>query len=157
MSDRIQNNRMSSTQSRRVLVVANEVLASATVCTLIKRIAGSATVMIVAPALNGRLAFWASADSHARRDAEERLETCLALLRGDRIAAVGRVGDANPVLAVEDALRLFPADEIIVATHPETRSNWLAHNIARRVRERSGQPVHHVVVDSSLGREYVAA
>jgi hypothetical protein len=148
---------MTAARSRRILVVANETLASDTVCLLIKRVADGASVLIVAPALTSRLAFWASADSGARRDAEERLEACLAVLRRDRIDAVGRIGDANPLLAVEDALRLFPADEIVVATHPEPRSNWLAHNIVHRVRERVAVPVHHVVVDASLGREYVAA
>jgi hypothetical protein len=148
---------MNGARSRRVLVVANETLASDTVCALIKRVAGSATVLIVAPALTSRLAFWASADGGARRDAEARLAACLRIVRDDGIDAVGRVGDANPLLAVEDALRLFAADEIIVATHPESRSNWLAHNIVRRVRERVESPVHHVVVDASLGREYTAA
>jgi hypothetical protein len=148
---------MSAARPHRVLVVANETLASDTVCALIERVADGASVLIVAPALTSRLAFWASADIGARRDAEERLDACLAILRRSRIDAAGRVGDANPLLAVEDALRLFPADEIIVATHPESRSNWLAHNIVLRVRERVDRPVHHVVVDTSLGREYVAA
>jgi hypothetical protein len=148
---------MSVVHSRRILVVANEALAGDTVCDLIKQIAGHATVLIVAPALTSRSAFWASSDGRARRDAEERLAASLAILRQERIDAVGRVGDANPVLAVEDALRVFAADEIIVATHPEARSNWLAHNVVRRVRERVRKPVHHIVVDSSIGRDFLIA
>jgi hypothetical protein len=51
------------------------------------------------------------------------------------------------VQAVEDALRTFGADEIIVSTHPLGRSNWLEAKVVERVRERFDVPVTHVVVD----------
>jgi hypothetical protein len=155
MTDRIQSEGRSSS---RVLLIANETVATDTVRMLIRRMAASsATVLVVAPALTSRIAFWTTSDGDARRHAERRLESCLTALSDDSIDAYGRVGDANPLLAVEDALRMFPADMIIVATHPEGRSNWLAHNIVERVRERFVLPVHHVVVDVRLGREELAA
>jgi hypothetical protein len=48
-------------------------------------------------------------------------------------------------------------DEIIVATHPEERSNWLAHDLVGRARERFELPVVHVVVDLLHHRDHVAA
>ena len=89
-------------------------------------------VLVVAPALNGRLAHWSSDDRRARREAEQRLEVCLQSLRATGLVANSRVGDADPLLAIEDALRIFPANEILIATHPEGRSNWLARNIVGR-------------------------
>jgi GABA permease len=51
------------------------------------------------------------------------------------------------VQAVEDALRSFPADEIVLSTHPPGRSNWLERGVVVAVRERFDVPVTHVVVD----------
>ncbi len=141
---------------RRILVVANETLASNVVTTLIEQTASRAEVLVIAPALASRLAFWASDDCASRRAAEERLAQCLARLRRGGVDADGRVGDANPVLAAEDALCVFAADEIVVVTHPEGRSNWLAHNVVERVRARAARPVHHVVADTVHGLEYLA-
>jgi hypothetical protein len=57
--------------------------------------------------------------------------------------------------ATADALRTFAADEILVATHPEARSHWLAHDLVARARLRFDAPVLHVVVDLDGRREYL--
>ena len=142
----------SCSERRRILFVANETLASDLVVGLVERHASEADVLVVAPALQGRLAFWTSAEAAPRRAAEARLARCLALLREAGVAAEGLVGDADPLLAIEDALRLFAADEIVIATHPERRSNWLARNIVRRAGERFWHPIHHVVVETQPAR-----
>jgi hypothetical protein len=59
----------------------------------------------------------------------------------------GDIGDADPVQAMEDALRRFPADEAIISTHPPGRSTWLERGVVERSRERFPLPVSHVVVD----------
>ena len=56
------------------------------------------------------------------------------------------IGDADPLQAALDALALFPADEIVVATHPEGRSNWLACRLVERLCETCDLPVLHVTV-----------
>jgi hypothetical protein len=64
------------------------------------------------------------------------------------IGATGEIGDANPVLAVEDLMRrgeMF--DEIIVSTLPAGVSRWLAGNVVRRLRTHTGLPVTHVVAE----------
>ena len=48
---------------------------------------------------------------------------------------------------MEDALRTFGADEIVISTHPEGRSNWLERGVVSSARERYAVPIHHVVVD----------
>ena len=73
-----------------------------------------ARVHVVAPALVGPLDWLASADDDAQRQAEVRVldaEWTLA----DQAEVEGEAGDVDPVQAVEDALRTFPADEILLA------------------------------------------
>jgi GABA permease len=148
-----------STVPRRILVVANETAAGAVLPEAVDAIAagGAPEVLVVAPALNSRLAHWTSNEDGARRAAESRLACCLDGHAAAGLEAEGCVGDADPLRAVEDALRLFPADHVVVATHPEGRSNWLARDVVERARDRFGLPVVHIVVDLAAAREYVAA
>jgi GNAT superfamily N-acetyltransferase len=137
---------------RQILVIANETVESDVLRNVLPQ---SARVLIVAPALNSRLRHWVSDEDEARAAAEERLGRCLARLRADGVAAAGAVGDADPLQAIEDALHVFDADAIVVATHPPARSNWLARDLVGRVRRRFDRPVVHVVVDSARREEYV--
>src|SRR4051794_35412813 len=106
-----------TTTQRRILVLANETVASDLLQRVIEFAAGEegADVLVVAPALTTRLACWASDDARPRREAEERLTICLASLRASGLDAEGYVGDADPLVAAADALELFGADEIVVA------------------------------------------
>ena len=61
--------------------------------------------------------------------------------------ATGQLGDQDPIQALDDALRVFEADEIVISTHPPARSNWLEKQIVRKARESYSVPVTHVVVD----------
>jgi hypothetical protein len=106
-----------------------------------------AEVLVVTPALNSPLRHWASDEDDARAAAGERLEASLARLRALGIEAHGAVGDADPLQAIEDALRTFGADEIVLSTHPEGRSHWLERGVVEKARERFIVPLTHVVVD----------
>ena len=72
-------------------------------------------LLVVAPAVNSRLRRWASDEDRARRGAAERLSVHLAQLERRGLHAEGRVGDADSLLAIGDALATFPADEIVIA------------------------------------------
>jgi hypothetical protein len=56
---------------------------------------------------------------------------------------------------MEDALRTFGADEIIISTHHEGRSHWLERGIVEKARERFAVPITHVVVDLDREQEEV--
>ena len=151
---------MSTARIHRILVVANETSAGRTLHTTIRARApdpGAVRVLLVAPALNSRLRHWLSDEDDARRVAEERLRRSLDRLDEAEIRAEGVVGDADPLQAIDDALRGFRADEIVIATHPEGRSNWLARGFVERARRRYSQPIIHVIVDNAQGVERVAA
>jgi GABA permease len=145
------------TFARRVLVIANETAESRVLLEALQlRAEGEQLqVLVVAPALNSRLQHWVSDHDGARNAAEERLERCLARLRDCGIEAHGWVGDADPLLAIEDALRFFPASEVVISTHPEERSNWLARNVVDRARNAFPLTVVHVVIDTARGEEYL--
>jgi hypothetical protein len=140
---------------RRILVVANETVAGAELRDAIAQAASphGAQVLVVAPALNTKVRHWASDEDRARAEAQERLDTSVARLSSDGIDVRGEVGDSDPLQAIEDALRTFGADEIIVSTHPEGRSNWLERGVVASARQRFAVPITHVVVDLEAGRE----
>ena len=103
-------------------------------------------VLVVAPALNSRLRHWLSDEDEARRDAEGRLSRCVEQLRLSGYAAEGMIGDSDPVQAIDDALALFEADVVVIATHPQGRSNWLARDLVERARRRFRLPIVHSVI-----------
>ena len=139
---------------RRILVVANETVGGETLREEIRRhSAGVAEhVLVVCPALNSPLRHWMSDEDPAREKAQRRLDHSLARLREAGVEAEGKVGDSDPLQAMEDAMRTFGADEIIISTHPEGRSNWLERGVVAAARERFALPITHVVVDLQAER-----
>ncbi len=133
----------------RILVVANETVGGDELLTEIRRRAEGvrAQVLVVCPALNSPLKHWVSDDDQARTAAQQRLEASLATMHEAGIEARGEIGDSDPLQAIEDAIRTFAPDELIVSTHPEGRSNWLERGIVDATRERFAITVTHVVVD----------
>jgi nucleotide-binding universal stress UspA family protein len=109
-------------------------------------------VLVIAPALGSRTARW-TGDDHAYRDAEEHLEVTLEALDELRVEARGHVGAHDPLQAVEDGLREFPADEIVLAVHPAGRTNWLEEGVADDARSRYPCPVRVVTVGGGDGIE----
>jgi hypothetical protein len=142
---------------RRILVVANETVGGHTLRSMIleKSLDVREEVLVVTPALNSPLRHWVSDEDDARAAAQERLNASLAKLAEAGVQARGEVGDGDPLQAMEDALRTFGADEIIISTHPEGRSNWLERGVVEKARERFAVPITHVVVDLEREREEV--
>jgi nucleotide-binding universal stress UspA family protein len=151
--------RRSRENERRILVVANETVGGERLREEIRsRSEGyEEQVFVVCPALNSPLRHWASDEDGARLQAQERLNASLARLRELGVDAKGEIGDAEPLQAMEDAMRLFGADEIIISTHPEGRSHWLEKGIVAGARERFAVPITHVVVDLEAESEDVQA
>jgi hypothetical protein len=142
---------------RRILVIANETVGGRTLREMIRERSEGvrAEILVVTPALNSPLRHWASDEDNARAAAQERLEASLRQLASAGLRARGEVGDGDPLQAIEDALRTFGADEIILSTHPEGRSNWLEQGVVAKSRERFAVPITHVVVDLEAEREVV--
>ncbi len=134
----------------RLLVVANETVGGDALRAEIRnRCRGRKTeILVLTPALAAsRSAHWASDIDEAIELARQRME--LSLIEIDRLGlrAKGEVGDSDPNVAIEDALRVFPADEILISTHPAERSRWLEGGVVDRAQAEVELPVTHVVVD----------
>lgn len=134
----------------RVLVLSNQTVGGRALLAEIKnRSRGRrGEILLVTPALTGsRAAHWASDVDPAMEEARQRMELSLQALEEAGLRASGQVGDPDPNVALEDALRVFAADEVIIAAHPPERSRWLEHGVVERAREETDLPVTHVVVD----------
>jgi len=136
------------TAARRILVIANETCRGERLLDEIRGRAGDdGDVLVVAPALTKRLRFLVSDIDGGIHEAEARVRESVGALQGLGVSARGEVGDCDPLMAIEDALATFPADEIIISTHPAGRSNWLEKRVPGRAEERFSVPITHVVVD----------
>jgi GABA permease len=141
-----------SRQINRILVVANRTCPCPTLVDEIARRACDTPtdVLVVAPALNSRLRHWVSDVDAASEHARVRLEIAIAELRERGVSARGEVGDANPVLAIADALAAFPASEIVIATHPPGESNWLERGLIEKVTAGFDLPFVHLTSEYGL-------
>jgi hypothetical protein len=134
-----------------VLVVANETLTGGELVSAIRRRAeqGRIRVLVVAPVTQPRQGYVVYRDSR-RAAAGRRLDRTLSAFREAGIPAHGVVVEDDPLTAVKDVLASEHVDEIVVSTHPETKSGWLRKNLLEEIRRvADGRPVEHVVVDEA--------
>jgi hypothetical protein len=135
---------------RRYLIVANQTLDSKELLDWLEQLVaeGPCELHVVVPATPGREQLvWT--EGGARAIARRRLTTALTTFRQLPALVGGEVGDANPVLAVHDALRQGHApDGIIVVTLPTSLSRWLRHDLPRRIERSTGLPVRAIVATS---------
>jgi hypothetical protein len=143
----------------RLLVVANQTVGGRALLTEIaSRGRGRTTeILVLTPALAGsRTAHWTNDTDEAMELARQRMELSLQAIEEAGMKARGTVGDSDPNVAIEDALAHFPADEIIISTHPPDRSRWLEHGVVKRAQEEIPLPVTHVIVDLEAERAAAA-
>jgi hypothetical protein len=150
-----------SSVPHRILVVANETVGGRALIDAVKKHAEDAhgrgepfSVTVICPQNQPKSGYVIYEDS-VRSAAENRLATTLAQLREVGIEADGEIMDPDPYSATMDAIGAYGADQVIVSTHPDTRSGWLRRDLVDRLRDASGLPVEHVVVDLDADREHV--
>ena len=142
------------TKPARILVVATEELIGEDLAKLLAEhgAKGEARVRVVAPAVTD------SPLKHVMGDvddaivvAEERLEHSLEALRAEGIDVDGEIGDADPVVAIGDAVAEFPADELLIVTHPESEAVWMESDLFERAKREFELPVTHVTLERRDG------
>ena len=134
-----------------VLVVADEGCSGAALAQLLaEELTGrEAEVLVVAPALVSAVRYLDSDVDRARARAAARLEETVAALRAAGVTARGEIGSERPLEAIADALAVFLADEIVVATPPPERTNWLEQGVVERARELYEAPIRHLTVEGA--------
>jgi hypothetical protein len=132
----------------KLLVVANETVVGKPLIDAVRARAekGPVQVHVICPQNQPR-AGWVGYGEEARWAAENRLKATLARLSEAGIQADGAIEDPDPYTAIMDELGRTDYDEIIISTHPETRSGWLRRDLIERVKQATRRPVEHVVVD----------
>jgi hypothetical protein len=118
-------------RERNVLVVALDAAVPTDVA--------ATNALVVAPAFNSWLRRWLSDEDGARRRAEELATVVAGRLERSGAHAEGRAGDADPLLAIADALSTFAADEIVITAEPG-RSSRAVEELGSRVRDRFALP-----------------
>jgi hypothetical protein len=139
----------------RLLVLAAETLSGADLRGEIRRHAGGreARVRVVVPALvDSKFKHAMGEVDEAIQEASGRLDDELEQAREAGLDIEGQVGDSDPIIAIEDAMQTFPADEILVVTHDERHAHWLEADLFERAKERFEPPLTHVVVEGEGAR-----
>jgi hypothetical protein len=140
--------------AKKILSLVSEaVSADALKSAVGEQAAEEAEVLVVAPALNTRTRFFlADPDPAIERAEQVQEETVERLDEAGVDAAAGPPGEADPLLALQDALATYDADEIVLFTHAGGDQNWQEEGVVDQAKERFAElPVRHVVVD--LDRE----
>ncbi len=135
--------------ARRLLVVATAPVDEETIRGEVRRHSGDeeAEVRVVAPAAElSPLQWLANEEDDARAQAEQRAEETAAAADPEAARVETSVGDPDPVQAIEDMLRDFPADELIVVTRRDDEATFLEKDAGEGALERFGLPVTHLTV-----------
>jgi nucleotide-binding universal stress UspA family protein len=106
-----------------------------------------AEVMVVAPALQtSGLKFWLSDADDAIARADEVRRESIERLGDAGVSASGDTGESDPEEAIEDALKTFDADRIVLFTHQGEDQRYREDLDDRELAERFGRPVDHAAV-----------
>ena len=135
--------------ARRLLVVTTAPVEGESLREQVRRHSGDedAEVRVVATASDLSPLDWlASDEDEARAEAADRVGEVGRAVAPDAPVET-EVGDADPVQAIEDALRTFPADELLLVTRREDEAGWLEEGTAGEALARFSLPVTHLVVD----------
>ncbi len=101
-----------------------------------------AEVMVVAPALHkNALRFWVSDADEAISKADDVRHQSVEQLGADGVSASGDTGESDPDEAIEDALKTFPADRILIFTHPDSEQRYKEDVDPDELQQRFGVPV----------------
>jgi hypothetical protein len=141
---------------RNVLVVTTVLADEADLGRELRGLLGGeeAVVRVVAPAAKLSWLDWLTNDEdRARAQARHAAERTAEAIGGDAQVRIDRTSqDSDAAQAVEDALRNFRADEIVVLTRPGEDASWLEEEAVRASFERFGVPVKHVALpDEAAG------
>ena len=132
---------------RHVLVVAERTLVGEELRQLLQPQPGVVVELdVLSPVMASRTHQWAGDVDQEREQARVRLEASLAWAIQQGFVANGKVGDPDAMVAIEDELRDFGADEVVIVTHPRERTSWLANRMLSHLQKQLEVPVREIVM-----------
>ena len=106
-----------------------------------------AEVLVVSPASNrSKMAFWMSDSDEAIEEAETAQVDTVERLEEEGVDAAGQTGESEPAQAIEDALATFPADRIVIFSHPEGDRDYREDEGLADAESRWNVPVTHALI-----------
>ena len=137
--------------SKRLLVLAGEAVAELDELPAEVRaeLETADEIFVVTPTLASRIDWLTSDTDRARHEADERLDTILGQLApgGARVSG-GAVGDDTPMTVVEDHVRAFQPDRIVVALRSDEHADWQEQNLVERIASQTGLPLTVFAIDA---------
>jgi hypothetical protein len=133
---------------KKLLVVATAPVESSALREAVRSHGGEgAEIRVVAPASDVSPLQWlANDEDDAREEARGIAAEAAGTVEREAARTEAEVGDTDPVQAIEDALRTFPADEVLVVTRSDEDASWLEQDSAEETRERFGVSVTRLTV-----------
>lgn len=142
---------MSAERGTRLLIVTGAAVAEVEELPPLIRslIDTAAEILVVTPMLPGRLQWLASDTDRVRHEADERLQTVLGHVEelAPEASAAGAIGDDTPLTALEDAVRRFQPDHILLALRASDHRAWQERGLTDRVRESFQIPLTSFEID----------
>ena len=108
---------------------------------------GADEILVVTPTLPTRFEWLASATDKRREQADERLQTILGQLQEIGSEAEGQVGADDPLLAIEDAVRGFKPEHLLIALRPKDEADWQERGLLEQIEQRFELPMTSFVID----------
>ena len=136
----------------KVLVVANRTAESPELREALTQRSqeGECEFTLLVPATPHGLAWAADPEDSGGDEAEGHRTAFLDELRAKGVNVKdAKVGDGDPLAAVQDECNFSDYDEIIVSTLPLHMSKWLKVDLPHKVGHATGLPVRHVVGSES--------
>src|SRR5215212_7666825 len=135
--------------SRKILALVSEPVSGDALRSALGDSADEAEVMVVAPALDKKSRFWMSDSDDAIARADAVQQETVERMDEEGVDAVGDTGESDPLLALQDALATFPAEEIVIFTHPEGDRNWAEADLLEEAEGRFDVPVRRMEIGAS--------
>ncbi len=131
----------------KLLVLTPEPVDAALLRSVLGDDIAGAEVLVVSPATNrSPLAFWVSDSDDAIAEAEGAQEESVERLEEEGVDAAGDTGESEPAVALEDALATFPADRIVVFSHPEGDRDYREDEGLAEAEQRLGMSFTHALI-----------
>ena len=108
---------------------------------------GDPDVRIIFPAFTGSPLHHAMGDvDDAIAVASKRVDEQLRETQSLSWDVEASIGDSDPVIALQDGIRAFSPDEVLIVTRPDEEAGWLEDDFFERAQAGEHPPMTHVVI-----------
>lgn len=98
-------------------------------------------IVVVSPVLPSRLDWLTNATDKLKSEADERLRAVIGQIADDETEVRGAVGSDDPVVAIDDAVRGFAPDHLLIGLRPEDRAGWQERGLLDQLLGRYTIPI----------------